>query len=121
MDVLLDRIGEVERWLWEREGKPPRNEIKRMVFGGLQHVLYCDLESTLDDADLSGESLAQFAIESVRKQPKRNGIKYLANNIAQGVITPLTYAYRDAVLRLTGAKSLQAAEEIVLRSAGKDL
>ena len=118
LDVSVDRVGEVEEWLWEREGKPPRDGIKRAAWDGFRAVLFCDLEATLNDADLNGESLARFAIESVRKQPERNAIKYLANNIERGVITPLTYAYRDAILSITGAANLRHAEEIVLRSAG---
>jgi hypothetical protein len=121
LDVSVDRVDEVEDWLWEREGKPPRDGIKRMEWDEFRLVLYCDLESTLNDADLTPESLARFAIESVRKQPARNAIQYLANNIEQGVITPLTCAYRDAVLSLTGGKTLGQAEEIVLRSAGRNL
>jgi hypothetical protein len=40
----------------------------------------------------------------------------LAQNIEQGIVTPLTYGYRDAMLRLTGAVDLKAAEKIVARS-----
>jgi hypothetical protein len=65
---------------------------------------------------LNAESLAAFAfaIDSVR--PTRNAIRYLAQNIGQGIVTPLTYAYRDAILRLTGAVDLKAAEKIVARA-----
>jgi hypothetical protein len=114
LDVSLDGIEEVEAWLWKREGKPPRSGIKRMAWHGFRQVLYCDLESTLSPAELNAELLAQFAIDSARNQPERNAIQYLANNIEQGVITPLTYAYRDAILRITGAQNLAQAEEEVL-------
>lgn len=77
---------------------------------------YCDLASNLSDEEITAESLAQFAIESVRKIPMRNAIRYLAQNIEQGVVTPLTYAYRDAILRRTGAVDLTEAEKIILRS-----
>jgi hypothetical protein len=36
----------------------------------------------------------------------------------QGIVTPLTHAYRGAILRLTGAVDLKAAEEIVARARG---
>jgi hypothetical protein len=121
LDVLVDRVDEVEVWLWEREGKPPLGGIKRMELGSLRHVFYCDLEATLGAEDINADALARFAIESVGKQPARNAIKYLANNIAQGVITPLTYAYRDAILRLTGGQTLGQAEQIVARSADRAL
>ena len=58
----------------------------------------------------------RVAIESVRRSPARNAIRYLARNIERGVITPLTFAYRDAILRRTGAADLGEAERLVLRS-----
>jgi hypothetical protein len=118
LDVSLDRINEAEEWLWAREGKPPRDGIRRMEWDGYGQVLYCDLESTLAEADLNPQSLARFAIESVRQQPERNAIKYLADNIEQGVITPLTYAYRDAILSITGAANLRQAEQDILPPGG---
>lgn len=114
LDVHSDAIDDVEEWLWEREGKPPRAGLKRMEWSGFRQVLYCDLESTLGAADLNAESLARFAIESIAKNPVRNAVRYLAQNIEQGVITPLTYEYRDAILRATGALDLMQAEEFVL-------
>lgn len=116
LDVRAKDIEVVEEWLWDREGRPPRDGIKRIEWDGFKQVLYCDLAATLGEADLNPESLARFAIESVRRKPERNAIRYLANNIAQGVITPLTNAYRDAVLRLTGAENLDQAEEFLLHS-----
>jgi hypothetical protein len=116
LDISSSVIGEVEEWLWEREGKPPREGIKRMEWGGFRQVLYCDLESTLGEGELSAEALARFAIASVGKKPERNAIRYLAQNIEQGVITPLTYAYREAILRATGGRDLEQAEQIILRT-----
>jgi len=89
----------------------------RTSFAGVEHVLYCDLESKICDAELNADSLARFAIDSVSLKPKRNGIAYLARNIRQGIVTPLTYPYRDAILRLTGSSDLEEAEKRVL--AGK--
>jgi hypothetical protein len=116
LDLGVEAIEQVAEWLWLREGKPPRQGIKRMAWEGFGQVLYCDLESTLSEAELNPESLARFAIESVRRQPARNAVRYLANNISRGVITPLTHAYRDAVLRLAGAKNLDQAEKFILHS-----
>ena len=116
LDARLDAIDEVEGWLWERKGKPPRAGLKRMALGGFRRVLYCDLECTLRTEQLNPECLARFAIESVRNNPARNAIRYLAQNIDQGVITPLTYGYRDAILCATGASDLKQAEELLLRS-----
>jgi len=49
----------------------------------------------------------------------RNAICYLAQNIEQGVVTPLTYAYRDAILRGTGAADLTKAEAAALSTMGR--
>jgi len=49
-------------------------------------------------------------------QRLRNAVRYLANNIVQGIITPLTYPYHDAILRRAGAVDLAEAEEVILRS-----
>ena len=58
--------------------------------------------------------LHRFAIDSVSLKPERNGIAYLARNIELGIVTPLTYAYRDAILRLTSSGDLDEAEKKVL-------
>jgi hypothetical protein len=113
LDVGANRLAEVQEWLWQRENRPKRSCIKEMCLAGLDHVLYCDIESNIRDADMNAESLARFAIESVSSKPKRNGIAYLARNIEMGVITPLTYAYQDAILRLTGCSDLDEAESQV--------
>lgn len=86
-----------------------------MRLAGLGHVLYCDIESNIRDADMNAESFARFAIESVSSKPERNGIAYLERNIEMGVITPLTHAYQDAILRLTGCSDLDEAESQVKR------
>ena len=116
LDIQVSALDQLREWLWEREGKPAPERIRGMECGGFGCVLYCDLESTLRDEELNPKSLAAFAIESVRRSPERNAIKYLAQNIGQGIITPLTYAYRDAILRATGAVDLRQAEEIALDS-----
>jgi hypothetical protein len=116
LDMRKDELDELTEWLWEREGKPPRELLMQMPCGEFGCVLYCDLEATLRDDDINPESLAEFAIESVSKSPARNAIRYRAQNIEQGIVTPLTYAYRDAILRRAGATDLTEAEQIVLRS-----
>lgn len=115
LDLQPSALDELREWLWEREGRPARERLKQMECGGFGRVLYCDLASTLGDDEINAESLARFGIDSVRRSPERNAIRYLAQNIEQGVITPLTYAYRDTILRLTGAMDLTEVEEIVLR------
>lgn len=88
-----------------------------MARGGFGCVRYNDLEVTLIKDDVHAESLAQCAIDSARKNKARNAIPYLAQNIEHGIITPLTYAYRDVILRRTEAADLKDAEPVVLRSS----
>ena len=57
--------------------------------------------------------------EVVHALAARNAIRYLAQNIEQGIVTPLTYAYRDAILRRTGAADLTEAEVVALISMGR--
>ncbi len=116
LDLQLNALDELTEWLWEREGNPPCQPLKEMQCNGFRYVLYCDLESNLSDEEINPESLAERAIESVHKIPGQNAIRYIANNVAQRIITPLTYAYRDAILRRTGAAELAGAEEFILRS-----
>src|SRR5258706_9686693 len=116
LDVREDRLAELTGWVEGREGRPPRELLRQMERDEFELVLYCDLEVTLKDEEVNAESLAQFAIDSVAKNPERNGIRYLAGNIEQGIVTPLTYAYRDEILRRTGTTSLSAAEGEILRA-----
>jgi hypothetical protein len=117
--LQLRALDELMEWLWEREGYPPRELLKQMECHGFGCVLYCDLESNLRDEKINPEALAEFAIGSVHKIPERNAVRYLANNMVQGIITPLTYPYQDAILRRTGAVDLAEAEEVILRSGQK--
>jgi hypothetical protein len=114
LDLQVNALDQLTEWLWEREGRPPREGLKQMAYRGFACVLYCDLESTLGAEEINPESLAEFAIESVRHSPRRNAIGYLAQNIDQGIITPLTHAYRDAILRRTEAANLPDAERSLL-------
>jgi cation transport regulator ChaC len=115
LDLEAKALEELREWLWEREGRPPRERLKAMECGRFGCVLYCDLESTLRDEEINPDSLAAFAIASVRQSPARNAIRYLAQNIEQGIITPLTCTYHDAILRLTGTIDLREAEMIAAR------
>ena len=116
LDLERSALDELMEWLWEREGNPPRELLKQMECNGFGRVLYCDLESNLRDEKINPEALAELAIESVYKMPERNAVRYLANNIVQGIITPLTYPYHDAILHRAGAVDLAEAEEVILRS-----
>jgi hypothetical protein len=114
LDAQPNRMAEIRKWLWERENKPKRRCIKEMHLAGVEHVLYCDIDSNIGDSELNADSLAKFAIDSVALKPERNGIAYLSLNMELGIVTPLTYAYRDAILRLTSSSNLDEAEENAL-------
>ena len=113
-DLEPAALDELTEWIWRSEGRPPRDRLKQMKYRGFSCVLYCDLEATLRNEEINPESLAQFAIESVSHSPQRNAVRYLAQNLEQGIITPLTYAYRDAILRRTQAVNLTDAERRLL-------
>lgn len=119
LELKQSALDQVRQWLWEREGRPPRDLLKQMACGGFECVLYCDLEATLREDEINAESLARLAIASVRNNPAHNAIRYLARNIEQGIVTPLTYAYRDAVLRRTGAADLTEAEAVALSTMNR--
>jgi len=80
-----------------------------MTLGGLDNVIFADLVANISDAERSAEHLARLAVDSM-SAGDRNGIRYLADNIEAGIVTPLTAAYRDAILQRTGAADLTEAE-----------
>ena len=53
---------------------------------------------------------------SVFRSRARNAIGYLALNIAQEIITPITFACRAAHLRCSGAVDLGAVGRVLLSS-----
>ena len=87
-------------------------------FAGLPVVLYAAGAPNLpevipDDIPVAekAETLARLAIASLTPDMAaagHDGIRYLSDAIAQGIVTPLTESYRQAVLRLTGAPDLTA-------------
>ena len=88
-------------------------------FAGLPVVLYAAGTPNLpevipDDIPMAekAETLARLAIASLTPDTAaagHDGIRYLADAIAQGIVTPLTEPYRQAILRLTGTADLAAA------------
>ena len=112
LDLEVDCAETVREWLWDREGRPKRTSIKVMPFLGLSSVVYAGLEPNISETDMTADSLARLAIKSVSSAGELNGIRYLAANIARGIITPLTFAYRDAILKLMRADDLAEAETL---------
>lgn len=91
-------------------------------------VLYCALRANftaITDPQQSQQAkaslLAKRAIESVAPhtfEAGRDGIRYLADALSAGIQTPLSAAYRDAVLERTGAATLEQARQRVARQRG---
>ncbi len=115
LNAVAEDLGYIRKCLREREGHPPDSWIRETRLGEFDHVFYCNLEPTLGESEIKAEKLASYAIESVRKQPGKNGIRYLRQNIEANIVTPLTYAYRNEILRQSGAKDLLEAEEVLLQ------
>jgi hypothetical protein len=81
---------------------------------GLDVALYTILSANIDP--LTAEHLAELAIRSVRSeagQRRRDGISYLMNTIANGIGTPLTKDYEQAILSQTGVNTLEEAWQIL--------
>lgn len=114
LDLKRPEEAKVREWLRIREGRTSQKNIKSTNLCGLKTVLYADLPATVHDDEMTGENLADWAISSISVLLDRNGIKYLADNIEQGIQTPLTEAYCSAILAKTGAKNLREAAEIVV-------
>ena len=79
-------------------------------FHGFDVVLYTKIDGNIDP--LTADYLAELAICSARDEAGANGkdgIRYLASAMRQGITTPLTHAYEATILRETGAASLDEA------------
>jgi len=126
--VLRDGIpvGLATDWLWRREVRrlgpkdhyqPKLNPGKNAVvveslpnFSGVRTVLYTRIGANI--SPLNAEELAKRAIESAKPavgKVGKDGISYLINAKRHGIITPLTAAYEEAILRLTNSTDLPAA------------
>lgn len=122
----LDQADANDMWFAADEEEMPVHELPD--FAGLPIVLYAAGAPNLpevipDDIPLAakGETLARLAFASVTPETSaadHDGIRYLADALAQGIVTPLTEPYRQAILRLTGAADLAAARTIVAAQRG---
>jgi cation transport regulator ChaC len=111
MIIVLDLKNEpikVKEWLRKREEAQNIKYIKTASYSGFETVLYCEFPQNIESP--SPDELAELAIKSVVTHPKRNGIKYLYNNMNNKIITPLTNAYKKAILQKTDSKTLKEAE-----------
>lgn len=126
--VLSDKVNETEamNMLWRREtGKKgeyefPKDPDENTViveslkdFHRVATVLYTCIGSNIDPP-LTPRKLAKLAIESARTESgrdKRDGISYLKDAIDNGIETPLTGDYKEAIFRQLGVDSLEDAWE----------
>jgi hypothetical protein len=74
----------------------------------VEDVLYTDFHAAGKVDRLSVDQLATRAIQSVGSADEgMDGISYLVGNLASGIETPLTEAYKAAILSQTKAESLE--------------
>jgi hypothetical protein len=105
-------LGTAIDMLAAREGLPdPRGIVEVAGWEDLT-VLAASLPRNLPVPDMAPRQLARRAVASVAAG-ERNGIAYLRGAIECGIATPRTGDYRDAVLALTGADTLDEAERLV--------
>jgi hypothetical protein len=86
-------------------------------FQNVSCVIYVDLPSNIEQ--ITPENLACLAISSAKSDAGKrsmDGITYLKDNIANGIITPLTRLYEQEILRQSGKTSLQAAIDFYLKN-----
>lgn len=122
-EVLLDQARDM---LWRRETgdvgsgksyKPPENPNENTVLvdefadlAGIDVVISTRIGANIPE--VSPDALAELAIQSAKTSAgtqRRDGISYLKDAKRNGLLTPLTQPYEDAILRITGAGSLEEA------------
>ncbi|MCU7550426.1 hypothetical protein OCK74_14995 [Chitinophagaceae bacterium LB-8] len=129
--VLADNITQLqaESMLWRREirtsdllrtyRRPEEPHINSVLvesisnFQEVETVLYTSIKSNMGILN-TPPYLAHFAIESILNEAgekKMDGLRYLKNNIDNGILTPLTSEYRAEILKQTAAKDLDEAIE----------
>ncbi|MSP12371.1 MAG: hypothetical protein EXR62_05370 [Chloroflexi bacterium] len=124
----INKVGQLDHSYDEgsQRGKDDAVVIESLALGGIPQVLYTVLQlnfAEILNANLSlaekAEKLAKLARNSVTAETyaeHRDGIRYLADAIRHGIVTPLTEPYKQAILHLAGrAADLEAAREYVAK------
>lgn len=109
-------LGAAVEMLAAREGLPDGRGVVEVALPGGLLVLAASLPRNLPAPDMEPGALARRAAASVANGP-RNGVAYLRRALASGIETRLTQRYQAALLRLTGAETLEAAERRLVASA----
>jgi hypothetical protein len=104
-----NKIGQGAHYVEHRNPGPDTLIISRHEnLEGVPVVLAARFPSNI--TPLTPEHLAGLAIESARRERGgRDGISYLINAKRNGIVTPLSPGYEQAILRQTGASSLENA------------
>lgn len=78
---------------------------------GIHHVLYTSIAKNIDQP-ITPELLAEYAIASILADAgakELDGVRYLLAAKKNGIITGLSEAYENEILKRTDAKSLKEA------------
>lgn len=133
--VLRDGITmeEGQTLVWRRETRQKAGNGKRYVapvppgpdhvvvrelasFHGIDVVLYTSIGANIHP--LTAEALARLAVDSVAlADPGKDGITYLSAALAREMVTPLSAAYTQEVLKLTSTRTLAEALSKLLKSS----
>lgn len=129
--VLADNVtqAQAESMLWRREirvtepsrvyRRPPTPHMNSVLvesisnYHSVETVLYTSIQSNMGILNTPAY-LAHFAIQSILNEAgekKTDGLRYLKNNIDNGIITPLTTEYEAEILKRTAAKNIDEAIE----------
>lgn len=105
-------LGDAVEMLAVREGLEDARGVVQVDMPGERLVLAASLPRNLPAPDMTPDALARRAIASGR-HGARNGVAYLAGAMRSGIETPLTAAYAERVLALTGAPTVEDAGRLV--------
>ncbi|MGH8543563.1 MAG: hypothetical protein ACREX3_08020 [Gammaproteobacteria bacterium] len=116
----INAVGDLERSYRPDSSKSNQVYVEALPgFAGLDWVLYTRIFPNIDG--LTPNRLADLAIKSaqgVARKNGRDGISYLRDALLNGIRTPLSDAYREAILQRTDATSLDEALEKVGANSG---
>lgn len=120
MDTTLE---DAEHRLWRRETRKTGNymrpdepndntvTVERLRnFAGVETVLYTRIGANIWPADRTAVFLAKAAIDSAKKRKDgKDGITYLRDALANGLVTPLSAPYEAEILKRVGVDTLDEA------------
>lgn len=111
-----NRVGSGDRYADVDPADPDSAFLGRLDgFAGLDVVFHAALRANIEEP--TPELLAQLAIASAAAPSGatgRDGIRYLMDAIAAGIVTPLIAKYEKEILRRTGGRDLEESRAIAL-------